>query len=434
MGETAQPPTDAPGDGRYRIFISHKHEDESAALAVRDAIGQFSGSLEFFISGESIVEGENWRARLRQELKDSDLLLLLFTHPTENWDWCLYEVGLFESLEQEQRDEPVVCIYSPAGDPPSPLAKLQGVEASPNRMAQFLHRLIKTTEITRRDAPINPNVTEQNIERAARAICDLFSGNVSAEYTCHRVVLRLPVRLDYSSGIPRNATISTSEDTTRLFGRTAGTDTWGELVQRHAEEDAPWLSELNRAFSQACEGELSDPVKHTFRDRSGVRVFRPELYRLDRKGRTPVSAVVIFTEEIAPAKVGGPIFNRLRTTERYRSEVFVPLDRGGASLPEDKTLDLARAFERIREESQAHNVFDDETLRTSFADGDIGQLEAIGEAWRALVTRLRESLRGGDAVEIREILGELRVLNDRYRAIVSHRYAEVIEAPAAAAS
>jgi hypothetical protein len=43
-------------------------------------------------------------------------------------------------------------------------------------------------------------------------------------------------------------------------------------------------------------------------------------------------------------------------------------------------------------------------------------------------------LRGGDAVEIREILGELRVLNDRYRAIVSHRYAEVIEAPAAAAS
>ena len=123
MDGSSPAPVRAAADGQYRIFISHKQEDEAAALAVRDAIGQFSGSLRFFISGESIAEGQNWRGRLREELQTSNLLLLLFTEPTRNWGWCLYEVGLFESLEQDQKDEPVVCIFNPDGDPPSPLAK-----------------------------------------------------------------------------------------------------------------------------------------------------------------------------------------------------------------------------------------------------------------------------------------------------------------------
>ncbi len=426
MAASSPVPAMTAGDGEYRIFISHKHEDEATALAVRDAIGQFSGSLKFFISGQSIAEGESWRARLRQELQTSDLLLLLFTEPARNWDWCLYEVGLFESLEVEQSDEPVVCIFGPDADPPSPLAKLQGVEASPNRMAQFLDRLLTTTQITHRENPLNANVTEANIDRAARAICDLFAGDVSAEYTCHRVVVQLPTRLDYSDGIPGDARISTTADTMRVFGRTADTETWGELVRRHAEKRSLWLDELNRAFSEACEGDLPTPTHFTFGEHNGVRIFRPELYRLDKKGKTPVSAVVIFSEEVAPAMVGGPIFNRLRTSERFRAEVFKPLAQSMGSPAEDQVIALAETFERISDESVAHNVFDDETLRSRFPDSDVTRLEAIGETWRALARQLHEALGARDTNGILEILDEVRELNDRYRAVVSRRYADVI--------
>ena len=83
----------------YRVFISHKKIDEASAKAIRDELAQFSGDLQFFISGDSIRAGEDWQARLRSELKDSDLLLLLFTEPTREWDWCLYEVGLFTDLD-----------------------------------------------------------------------------------------------------------------------------------------------------------------------------------------------------------------------------------------------------------------------------------------------------------------------------------------------
>jgi len=299
-------------------------------------------------------------------------------------------------------------------------------------MAQFLQRLITTTEITGWENPINANVTDANIDRAARAICDLFVGDVSADYTCHRVRLELPIRLDYSDGIPSDARIETSTDTMRVFGRTADTETWGELVRRHAEEKSRWLDELNRVFGEACEGELSSPTTYTFVEHNGARIFRPELYRIDKKGKTPVSAVVVFTEEVAPAKVGGPIFNRLRTAERYRTEVFKPLFESSDSPDDDQIVDFARAFELIRDESKLHDVFDNETLRTRFPDPDMQQeMENIGKKWKALADQLAALEKVKDTDGIVGVLGEVNELNDRYRAIVSRRYADVINAGAA---
>lgn len=136
--------------GASRVFISHKKPDEASAIVVRDALAQFSGDLEFFISGDNINAGEDWQARLRSELTERDLRLPLFTEPTRDWDWCLYEVGLFTDLEGGG-EAPVVCIFPPDGEPPSPLVTLQGVPGDHDSAASFVRSFITTTDISRRE-------------------------------------------------------------------------------------------------------------------------------------------------------------------------------------------------------------------------------------------------------------------------------------------
>jgi hypothetical protein len=58
--------------------------------------------------------------------------------------------------------EPVVCIHDPKGAPPSPLLTTQGVRATEADVARFVERLIKTTEITGWEEPLNSNITDQH--------------------------------------------------------------------------------------------------------------------------------------------------------------------------------------------------------------------------------------------------------------------------------
>jgi len=413
----------------YRVFISHKDEDKDAALAVRDELRQFSGDLEFFISGESIPEGEDWKAKLRRELKDSGLLLLLFTEPTRKWDWCLYEVGLFTSLDEEE-NEPVVCMYNPDGEPPAPLVTTQGVPATVPEVSQFIRRLITTTEITGRERPLNANVTEDQITKAADAICDHFLGNIQNYYACHRVQLELPMDAGERKGIPTESKIISASDTTmRVFGRVPGTVTWGELVQSHIEGDAAWIKEIDRVFQAACSGQVSPPTTQTFYADDGVRIFRPELYRLDTKGRTPVQAVIMLTQEVTPAKVGGPVFNRLRIAERYKTEVYDRIEAAAEPPTDGEIADLMESFDLIRDEARTLNVFEDETLRTSFPDLTMqDELRRIGEEWETNDKELRAAKDAGDNNRFRVALQQLDAVNDRYRAIVAKRYAELLTA------
>jgi hypothetical protein len=404
----------------YRVFISHKNIDKACAVGVKNALNQFSGDLEFFISGDDIAAGEDWRLRVRSELKKSDLLMLLFTEPTRDWDWCLYEAGLFSSLDSDEF-ESVVCIYPPDGDPPDPLVAHQGVPANMEAVTQFIRQFITTTEITHRERPLNANITDDQIARAADAICTQFGATIQPYYTCHRVFVDLPADLGDAKSIPSQSKIEATDGTMALFGRLAGTKTWGDLVQEQIEKSAPWIDELNAVFADACAGRVPGVTTHTFRAHDGARIFRPELYRVDKKGSTTTAAVVMFTEEVSPAKVGGPLFNRLRIAERYKAEVF-------DQVKDDDIDDLMEKFRLIREEAKTHNVFDEESLRTSFSDeARCAELVTIGAAWDDKVGALDAAHDSDDAASMRALLGDLEELNNRYRAIVAARYAELLQ-------
>ena len=422
--------------GKYRIFISHMDEDKETAIAVKTALSQFDGDLKFFISGESIPAGEDWKSVLRDELRQSDLLLLLFTEPTRKWDWCLYEVGLFTTLDQE-KDEPVVCMYSPDHAPPGPLTTIQGVPATIRDVSRFIEELVKTTDITGREEPFNGNVTDESIERAARSICDHFVGNIQPYYACHRLYLEMPGHDDWNGvceEIPPESKVDGSEASLRVFGRLQGPTTWATLVQAHVDRNERWLAELDKVFSDACAGRVSTRTTRTFRGHDGGHIFRPELYRIDKQGERPVAAVVMLTEEFSPAKVGGPVFNRLRIAERYKKEVFEYLKIAADPLTETKVAELIESFDLISEEAESLNVFEDKSLRESLpSDVSPSELDSLVAQWNSNTEALHAAQRDQDPNMVRDTLQNLEVLNNQYRATVARSYSELLNPEEAAA-
>ena len=144
----------AVSDDKFMVFISHKHDDHELADDVKHAIESLNKKvIECFVSGIDITAGMDWRREIRGALARSHMLLLLFTAPSKNWDWCLYETGLYTRFDKADV-RAVVCLFNPGKAAPSPLADLQGVPAKRRQDSRLpRHALPQDVDDLRRLAP-----------------------------------------------------------------------------------------------------------------------------------------------------------------------------------------------------------------------------------------------------------------------------------------
>jgi hypothetical protein len=192
----------------FTVFISHKHEDHALAVEVKNVMQGLNPELiDCFVSGVDITAGMDWRRQIRSVLAKSHLLVLLFTAPSKNWDWCLFETGLYTRFDQTEARS-VICLFSPGEASPSPLADLQGVPATADKVRDFLESLCcRTWEISddwRRGA-LAPEITSHRLNVAARAIADAFgrSGSASTYYRAIAWYCRCPRPTTSREGSPR---------------------------------------------------------------------------------------------------------------------------------------------------------------------------------------------------------------------------------------
>jgi TIR domain len=287
----------------FRIFISHKHDDHDAAAALAAVLGEVDEQIKCFVSGSHLVAGTDWNAEIRTQLMDSHLLLLLFSEPSKNWDWCLYEAGLFTSLGDEHS---VVCLYKAGGNSPRPLKTLQGVQVTVPLVQQFLRQLcLETWRVTRkwRLGGLRQKPADDDFLSAATRIVELFPkprvevapAPQLAHYPCHRVVLDLRGLPSAHDGIPDGALVmegegATSTFTMSLFNLTRGLRhrTWKDLVQATGDAQGPWLAHLNQRYAAAIREELFSPAlitpmplidAYTGQRR---RSYRPVIYEIQR--------------------------------------------------------------------------------------------------------------------------------------------------------
>ncbi|MES2718389.1 MAG: TIR domain-containing protein [Pseudomonadota bacterium] len=266
------------GSEKFRIFISHKHDDHDDAAGLAQALEGLDEQIKCFVSGTNLVAGSDWNAEIRSQLLETDMLLLLFTEPSKNWDWCLYEAGLFTSLGDEHS---VVCLYQAGGASPRPLKALQGVPVAQEPVQRFLGQLCtETWRVARkwRFGALRPMVTEERLAEVTQQLLALFPKPRPdstplphlTHYPCHRVVLDLRHEAEVRERIPRNALVvegegATSTFTLSLFNLTRGLRrrTWGDLVDATGAADGKWLSDLDDRFAAALREQLFSPAKIT---------------------------------------------------------------------------------------------------------------------------------------------------------------------------
>lgn len=298
-----------PSSEKFRIFISHKHDDHDSAAGLAEALDGLSDKIKCFVSGSDLAAGSDWNAEIRAQLMTSHLLLLVFTEPSKNWDWCLYEAGLFTSLGDEHS---VVCLYRPKGASPRPLKTLQGVQVEPEGMQRFLFQLCEQTwRVAQkwRLGALEPGIARERLAEVAQAMIGAFpkepppmqvAASNLTHYPCHRVVLDLRTLQDVRTGIPREARVvegdgATSTFTLSLFNLTRGlrARTWGDLVDATRSAGSTWQADLDFRFAAALREELFSPSRTTPMPLVDAytgqhkRSYRPVLYEILREPAGP---------------------------------------------------------------------------------------------------------------------------------------------------
>ena len=308
-------------DDQFRIFVSHKHEDHDLAMTVKDALeglvpGDDGGPrISCFVSGDDILAATDWNRKIKSEMARSHMLVLLFTNSNHNWDWCLYEAGLFAKFDATEVHA-IVCLYEDDGMPPGPLGSVQGVPGNAEKVSRFLRDLCEETHELSDDWRKGPLVSspldQTALDEAANSIVDSFSqtlsGGASVYHPCHRVVLDFGPAADKTSAVPLEARVVVGEQHTTLYtlaslfgiANPRGTCTWGQLVGNLNADDEPWVKELDEVYVQALDRQLFTPIHSTLEawddtNRERLR-YRPLLYAV-RRGtyhHHPVGVTIVF--------------------------------------------------------------------------------------------------------------------------------------------
>jgi hypothetical protein len=223
-------------DNWVRVFISHKEEDKELAFATRHLLEAQCNNLRCFVSGSDY--SHDWLNTIKSELASADVLLLLFTSPAKQWDWPLYEVGLFTPLDDNLPKRAIVYLYS-GEHRPAPLKHLQGVRVDPKKLQyieDFLTKFYKTAEITGIEPPLLARIAKKEIKDRAKKLAHAFMTTAAVPiFPTYRIVLRAPIDQDGGISI-KNNTIphaclieNIGQPTLSIFGFA------NSLVLRHGE-------------------------------------------------------------------------------------------------------------------------------------------------------------------------------------------------------
>src|ERR671910_523921 len=97
-------PRRMPPAGPVRAFLSYAHADRQVVEALRDHLGWLENDERIAVFDDSrLVAGEDWDERLKAELRQADLILLVVTAKFTRSRYCT-RVELKEALRRREAD------------------------------------------------------------------------------------------------------------------------------------------------------------------------------------------------------------------------------------------------------------------------------------------------------------------------------------------
>ena len=321
-----------------RIFFSYKNKDEDTARRIVNILRKYSaGKLEITYMADfpTEVAGKPWRDEIRHGVEQANWFMLLLPDPREDWDWCLYETGLFE--RELTKADKLLCLHHPEVEMPKAIKDYQGIKTDCAGVEKLLRMIfLKDNPIPGMDA-INPAISDDIPSIAEKIVNAVHPPQKDRFRRRFAPWVKLQVTgardLTDQDGLDIARIEDINSKALKLFGKLDKPATWGELRSgiEEWERDSRWRKELLQTINGVANNRQCKPVHAVFQSGHG-KTYRPLLFAIDRSGEYgPIVAYHInFLEDVSaidtkafPRRMA-TLVTLLRLAIRFRWEVLEP--------------------------------------------------------------------------------------------------------------
>jgi hypothetical protein len=431
-------------DKVLHVFFSYKKKDEAAASKIVKVLRKYSaGKLRITYMADFAKDyvGKQWRDEILQAVDRANWFILLLPDPSEDWDWCLYETGLFER-ELTLADR-LICLHHPNTEIPDPIKDYQAVSATIEAVGKFLKKIFVDDNPIPGLSAINKEI-ESEVPAIAREIVDAISPPTHGpERFRFEPWIKLKVEnaaaLQSRDDLDSAIVLNTNKEALDLFDRITRADTWGELREGIAEAggDSRWREELFHVIRKIANGRKFTPIQAIFKASDG-RIIRPIVFAIDRygKGGSIYAYHINFVEEVGaidatdiPQGVSS-LVTLLSMAYRFRWEVLERFTR--RELAEEDVDRVANALRRIEQDAASRGMFNRVAILNLFTPDSAERINQMMKEW----DRLRDSegrrgeldiaIQNKDAEAVSTLLKRIMPMNQDFLEIAAERFSQVV--------
>lgn len=431
---------------KINVFFSYKKKDESAANAIVDVLRiKSAGKVIITYQAEFTEEivGGLWRANIREAVNNANWFILLLPDPSDDWDWCLFETGLFEA--QFTSADRLICLHHPDIKIPNPIEGYHAVSATIPEVEKLLEMVFLKNNPVHGMEALNKRMPQQEISMIAREIVDAI-----------RPLQTFLVRQIYEPWIELKinnpADLQNKDDLDQAFLNEANTEalslfdflqkplTLGELRSGLPEDkgDDRWREELFHVIRKIAKGRKFSPVQAVFQTKDN-RQFRPVACAVDRVGSDdgPIAVFhITFTEDVVTVDVSSTpkdisvLASYLRFAYRFRWEV---LEKFGTSpISKDDVERLYNTLERIRADARSRGIAGIDSLLPFFPSEKARRINDMYSAWYKISNpekngELDIAIQNEEVDEIPKILAGFIPQSQEFLEIAANRFSELVK-------
>ncbi len=429
-----------------KIFISHKGKDKIAAERIRETLSLYGAkNLEIFVS-ERISPGVRWADEIWDNLKKADWLLLLYTDPSDEWDWCLFEAGFFAALIQDPRRR-LICLHTLNDPPPMPLQGWQTVPVTDEmKMELFLKDLFRE---------INPALIESKdgLDELSDQIANAFQKEVkrldSSKWFTRYVTFSMDAaqveELIQTGRVPADVLCGLKADeSVDIFGYGGGDCTMEKLEEGLGEHyKSSWLRALGETLRATSLNKSPIPRIPILYSPSTQKDYHVVLHCFHRFNDGTQEFYLLFVEKIPETEMGQDhelqrLGNMLKLGRAFRWKVLTRFHRDVSVLMQrqDMENEIAQCLENLKfsmdwvvGESQRLDILTaDDVVRMFEKDEDIKVLDdAIKNIWPRLFEDLQDGIEGSNLLQVFDTLNAMLEANKDYMIRAADRYKELLE-------
>lgn len=301
------------------VFVSHKHKDKELAKIVGSLLRTLSGfTIDAFVSSSTDSKGPGFGQNIDDELKSAlaktGLVVLVYTDPTENWDWCMWECGV--ATDPNDTTPTNVVVFTFGGEPPDKYKSTRNVSFGKTREKGDAKTAIHpfAIDFCRQEnmfpdggSPVNTSISDAEISDA----CDKFVDDIFT--------------LDSFGINPYKKAII-------------------EVIESISTHSAEKLYELVKPAKEALEWGLTDGPHKEFFNQNWDKIYVPDFKNLENR-------VLVFRPPTGKVN-WDRLLRTLLTKNELGDEAYLRLVTGESSNPLDFWQDAmgnpasdARAYE-----------------------------------------------------------------------------------------